>query len=168
MANLNDEDYEFESYQPITLFDNEPTTTEGGAKLKFEIRGTDFGGGKPQAENIIDEVVGDGALTIQCDMTNVVHGPLNSGGPPATLVVFQFAFLPHGNNHRFKSAEITVTFSTGTVRNISPNNEWTTLPSEKQQERTHTISPSIEAVLGPAKATTAYTWQRKETETIKG
>jgi hypothetical protein len=168
MAYLDDEGYEFESYQPITLFDNEPTTTEGEARLKFEIRGTDFGGGEPQPENIIDEVVGDGALTIQCDMTKVVHGTLNSGGPPATLVVFQFAFLPHGNNHRFKNAQITVTFSAGKVHSISPENEWTTLPSEKQQERTHTISPSIEAALGPAKATTAYTWQRKETETIKG
>lgn len=167
MSYLEDEDWEFEGYQPITLFDSQPTT-ENGVKLKFEIKGTDFGGVESQPENIIDEVVGDGALTIQCDMINVVHGTLNSDGPPATLIVFQFAFLPHGNNHRFKQAEITVTFSAGKVRRISPDNEWTTLPSERQQERSHTVSPSIEAALGPAKAATAYTWQRKETETIKG
>lgn len=165
----DDEDYDYSSLQTITLFDNEPDTT--GAQLKFDYEGTDFHydeDGDSQPDGIVDEDVGDGALSLKCDITKVVNGTLNKDGPPATLIVFQFAFLPHGNNHRFKKVQIIITFSSGKVHSISPENEWTTLPSEKVQERTHTVSPSLEAAFGPAKATTAYTWQQKETQTLRG
>lgn len=166
----DDEAYDLSGFQTITLFDYEPPTTTG-AKLKFDIEGTDFHydeDGDSQPDGIVDEDIGDGALSIKCDVIKVVNGTLSQDGPPATLIVFQFAFLPHGNNHRFKTVEITITFSSGKVHSISPDNEWTTLPSEKVQERTHTVSPSIEAAFGPAKAATTYTWQRKETQTIRG
>lgn len=152
----------------ITIFEFDPAETDGAAQLKFDREATDFEDDEEQNEVIIDDEVGDGALSIKCDMTKVVHGTLTKDGAPATLIVLQFAFLPHGNNRRFKEVEITLWFSSGKVHSIAPSNQWTTLPSETQQERTHSISPSIEAALGPAKAATAYTWERKETETIRG
>ncbi|KAJ0382587.1 hypothetical protein COL922a_012238 [Colletotrichum nupharicola] len=165
MDGWDDDDSHFEGAQPIIILDDDRAVKKG-AELKFEFVGTDSS--EFNTDNIIDEDIGGGALRIQWDMTKVVHGKLKPDGPPATLIVFQFVFLPHGSNNRFKNTTITVTFSAGKVLKISPDNQWTTLPSERQQERSHTISPGIEAALGPAKATTSYTWQQKETETIKG
>ncbi|KAF4923607.1 hypothetical protein CGCF245_v014878 [Colletotrichum fructicola] len=165
MDGWDDDDSHFEGVQPIIILDDDRAVKKG-AELKFEFVGTDSS--EFNTDNIIDEDIGGGALRIQWDTTKVVHGKLKPDGPPATLIVFQFVFLPHGSNNRFKNTTITVTFSAGKVLKISPDNQWTTLPSERQQERSHTISPGIEAALGPAKATTSYTWQQKETETIKG
>jgi len=152
------------AFQPITIqlqhqkvTYQEPRDGETRTATFFHISGGDFDhGDASQPGNLIDEDIGDDALTIQSDITKVIHGTMRPDGPPATLIVFQFAFVPYGNYNRFKKAEVIITFSTGQVHSISPNNTWTTLPSEKQQECSHTISPSLEASLGPVKAATTY------------
>ncbi|KAK0721112.1 hypothetical protein B0H67DRAFT_442577, partial [Lasiosphaeris hirsuta] len=105
---------------------------------------------------------------VQCDLAQVIHGTMFEGGSPATLLVFQFCFVPLGNHRRFKTAEITITFSAGDVQAISPVNTWTTLRSQVQQEISHSISPALEASFGPAKSTVGYTWQFKENREIEG
>ncbi|KAM7192134.1 hypothetical protein V8F20_008969 [Naviculisporaceae sp. PSN 640] len=169
------EKYDFYSLQTITLSNSttKPATT-ASEDCEFEsirFTGSDFHRhkeGDAQPDGILDEDIGNGALTLKCDITTVVNGTLSRNGHPATLIVFQFAFLARGNNHRFKSVEITITFSSGKIRSISPDNEWATLPSEKVQEISHTVSPSLEAAFGPVKAATFYAWQHKETQTLRG
>lgn len=149
----------------VVLVDND-LDEHGGAELKssFVIQGTNLGGGE-QDPNLIDEILGGNALIVQCDLAQVVHGSIREGGSPATLAVFQFAFVPRGNNRRFKEVEITITFSAGELQKIAPDNVWATLPSETQQELSHTISPALEAAFGPAKATLGYAWQLTNTTT---
>ncbi|KAL7960526.1 hypothetical protein V8C34DRAFT_276602 [Trichoderma compactum] len=92
---------------------------------------------------------------------------MSKGGTPATLVVFQFAFMPRDNRQRFKMADITISFSAGDVTNISPNRTWATFQPETQQELSHSLNPGLEAAFGPGKATLGYTWQLKENAKIE-
>ncbi|TFB02552.1 hypothetical protein CCMA1212_005149 [Trichoderma ghanense] len=157
--------YEHDTRFDIVLVDEDPNADETAAELKssFIVQGTNLGGG-----GLIDEPVGDNALTVQCDLVQVIHGTMSEGGSPATLLVFQFAFVPRGNRRRFKEVEINITFSAGEVSEITPKGTWATLQSEKQQELTHSVSPGLEAGFGSAKATMGYTWELKETQTIQG
>ncbi|KAI1458769.1 hypothetical protein F4805DRAFT_113710 [Annulohypoxylon moriforme] len=139
-----------------------------GASLKsnFIIQGTNLGGGEEQDSRLIDEIVSN-ALVVQCDLSQIIHGTMVEGGSPATLLVFQFAFVPRSNKRRFEEAEITITFSAGSVQAITPSNTWATLQSEKERELSHSVSPGLEAAFGPGKATVGYTWQLKESKTIE-
>lgn len=138
-----------------------------GAEPKFLIRGTNLGGDYEQDAGLIDADIGGNALIVKCDITQAVHGTMFEDGSPATLAVFQFAFVPRGNNRRFKEVEITITFSAGELHDIAPQHVWAMFRSEKEQELSHAVSPGLEAGFGPGKATLGYTWQRKETKTIE-
>ncbi|KAI0465891.1 hypothetical protein F4859DRAFT_507736 [Xylaria cf. heliscus] len=142
--------------------------TGHGATLKssFIVKGTDLGGGE-QPPSIIDENISGGEFTVQCDLAQVIHGTTVEGGTPATLMVFQFAFVPRGNRRRFEEAEVTISFSAGNVHSITPNKRHATLLSQKQRELSHSVNPSLEAAFGPAKATAGYTWELKETSVIE-
>jgi len=112
--------------------------------------------------------------TLQGGGQTSVHGTLSKGGSPATLVVLLFVFQPRGNNKRFKSVEITMTFSSGSksagppeVCAISPSQEWAIFPSTKNEEVSHMISPSLEGTVGLAKGALGYQYQYKETETTE-
>ncbi|KAL7821822.1 hypothetical protein V8C26DRAFT_391044 [Trichoderma gracile] len=163
------------SFKEDTLFnvvlEDEDSDEDGIAavlKSSFIVEGTNLGGGEEHAQRLIDEPVGNNALTVQCDLVQVIHGTMSEGGSPATLLVFQFAFVPRGNHRRFKEVEINITFSAGEVSDITPKGTWATLQSETQQELTHNVSPGLEAGFGPAKATMGYTWELKETQMIQG
>ncbi|OIW30487.1 hypothetical protein CONLIGDRAFT_679269 [Coniochaeta ligniaria NRRL 30616] len=161
----DDDDTRFD----VILYEDEPSDRPPGAELKapFEVRVKDLGG-EQQPLRTIDEDVGDNALTVQCDMAQVVHGTMVEGGSPATLIVFQFVFLPRSNARRFKEATITITFSAGNVEKATPNNTWAMLRSSKEQKISHSVSPSLEAAFGPGKATMGYTWQLEESIEVEG
>jgi hypothetical protein len=145
---------------------------ERDAIPKFEISGTTLQGGG-QTSVLVDANLGDRSLVIQCELAHVCHGTLSKGGSPATLVVLLFVFQPRGNNKRFKSVEITMTFSSGSksagaeVCAISPSQEWAIFPSTKNEEVSHMISPSLEGTVGLAKGALGYQYQYKETETTE-
>ncbi|UKZ77173.1 hypothetical protein TrVFT333_004892 [Trichoderma virens FT-333] len=143
---------------------------EKGAELKssFIIQGSNLGGGEQQGSRVIEENLSKNALTVQCDLAQIIHGTMSEGGTPATLIVFKFKFIPRDNRRRFKNAEITIEFSAGEVFNITPNGTWMTLQSETQQELSHSVDPSLEAGFGPATATLGYTWQLKKNTTVEG
>ncbi|KAI0182393.1 hypothetical protein EV127DRAFT_324113, partial [Xylaria flabelliformis] len=102
------------------------------------------------------------SLTVQCDMTRVIHGAMDDGEVPATVIVFQFVFLPRSNKRCFKEVHITITLSAGHIKEITPYRNYHMLRSSKEQTLSHSLSPSLEAAFGPAKATMGYTWQRDE------
>ncbi|XXH01221.1 hypothetical protein Hte_007575 [Hypoxylon texense] len=175
MANEDDNDLLFSRVQieddtrfDVVLIDNDlfENINGNGAELKssFVVRGTNLGGGEEQDTRVIDEAISNNALTVQCDITQIIHGTTMEGGSPATLAVFQFAFVAQGER-RFKQAEITITFSAGDVQAITPSNTYATLRSEKERELSHSVSPGLEAAFGPGKATMGYTWQLKESMT---
>ena len=154
----------------VVLHDDDPCETrESGAELKtpFVVQATNLGGEK-QVLSPIDERISDDELLVQCDLSQIIHGTMVDEGSPATLLVFQFAFVPLGHHRRFKMANITITFSAGHVHSISPSNTWTTMRSAKRQELSHSISPGLEAAFGPGKAAVGYTWQFKEEMEVEG
>ncbi|KAF3074947.1 hypothetical protein CFAM422_002629 [Trichoderma lentiforme] len=141
-----------------------------GAVLKssFAYHGSNLGGDEEQGMRVIEENIGKNALTVQCNIAQTIHGTMSEGGEPATLIVFQFAFMPRDKSQRFKKAEITISFSAGEVTKITPDGAWVTFQSETQQELSHSINPGLEAGIGPAKATVGYTWQLKKNTSIEG
>lgn len=153
----------------VILYDDEPFQQRPGAELKapFAVRVRDLGG-EEQPLRPIDDDVGDDALTVQCDMSQIIHGTMVKDGSPATLIVFQFVFLPRSNSRRFKEATITVIFSAGNVEKVTPYNTWAMMRSEKEQKISHTVSPGLEAAFGPGKATVGYTWQLEESIAVEG
>ncbi|KAF2964116.1 hypothetical protein GQX73_g9460 [Xylaria multiplex] len=164
-------DLEDDTHFDIRLLDDSSYDdhTAHGATLKtgFIVKGTDLGG-EEQPQTIIDENISGDEFIVQCDLAQVIHGTSIEGGTPATLMVFQFAFVPRGNYRRFKEAEITISFSAGNVHSIVPNMTHATLLSEKQRELSHSVNPGLEAAFGPAKATVGYTWELKESSVIEG
>ncbi|KAL7931629.1 hypothetical protein V8C35DRAFT_309953 [Trichoderma chlorosporum] len=148
----------------IVLEDN-TNPDDVGAEPKFRLGGANIGdGGK--GTGLIDVDIGGDALIVQCDLVQAVHGFLY-GDQPATLVVFQFGFVPRGNNRRFKEVEVTITFSAGDVQAITPSNTWAIFKSETEQEVSHSVSPNLEASCGPGKGSLGYTWQFTKTDKIE-
>ncbi|KAK4083566.1 uncharacterized protein Triagg1_1228 [Trichoderma aggressivum f. europaeum] len=141
-----------------------------GAVLKtsFIIPGSNLGGDEEHGMRVIQKDLSKDALTVQCDLPQITHGTMSDGGAPATLIVFQFAFMPRDNRKRFKKATITIRFSDGEVTNITPDGSWATFQSETQQELSHSVNPTLEAGIEIAKATVGYTWQLKKNTTIEG
>ena len=137
-------------------------------RSSFIVPGSNLGGSEEQPQRVIDKTISNNALTVQCDLAQVIHGTWVKGGSPATLVVFQFAFVPRSNRRRFKEAEISISFSAGDVQAITPENTWATLQSEKQEELSHSLSPGLEAAFGPVNATMGYTWEMSESKTVEG
>ena len=137
-------------------------------RSSFIVPGSNLGGSEEQPQRVIDKTISNNALTVQCDLAQVIHGTWVEGGSPATLVVFQFAFVPRSNRRRFKEAEISISFSAGDVQAITPENTWATLQSEKQEELSHSLSPGLEAAFGPVNATMGYTWEMSESKTVEG
>lgn len=137
-----------------------------GAVPKFLINGANLSNGEQDA-GLIDVDIGGDALIVQANMAQVVHGTMVEDGSPATLVVFQFAFVPRGNNRRFKEVEITMTLCAGELHFIAPQGTWAAFRSEKEQELSHSVSPGMEATVGLGNATLGYTWQLKETKKIE-
>ncbi|KAK1764350.1 hypothetical protein QBC33DRAFT_595745 [Phialemonium atrogriseum] len=119
---------------------------EGGIVLKVEhiINGTNLGG-EEQPKDLINKDLGKDRLTVKCDKVEIVHGSMVVGGSPATLVVFQFAFVPRARTARFKSAEIILKFSVGEVYAITHEHTFVIMKSTKTHEVSHNVSPSIEA-----------------------
>ncbi|ROW10102.1 hypothetical protein VMCG_02078 [Cytospora schulzeri] len=144
-------------------------SNEKTAELKssFIIQGSNLGGEAEQGARVLDENLRNNGLTVQCDLAQITHGTVKEGGSPATLIVFQFIFLPRGKHRRFQNAEITIQFSAGDVQRITPDNKWTMSQSETQQELSHSVSPGLEAGFGASKATIGYTWELKESQTIE-
>ncbi|KKO97685.1 hypothetical protein THAR02_10214 [Trichoderma harzianum] len=141
-----------------------------GAVLKtsFMIPGSNIGGAEEYGMRVIEKDISKNALTVQCDLPQITHGTTSDGGTPATLIVFQFAFMPRDNRKRFKKAEISISFSAGEVTKFTPDGTWATFQSETQQELSHSINPSLEAGIEPVKATVGYTWQLTKNTTIEG
>ncbi|KAL6787895.1 hypothetical protein J3E68DRAFT_440301 [Trichoderma sp. SZMC 28012] len=140
-----------------------------GAVLKtsFMIPGSNLGGDEEHGMRVIEKDIGKNALTVKCDLPQITHGTMSVWGTPATLIVFQFAFMPRDNRKRFKKAEISISFSAGEVTKFTPDGTWATFQSETQQELSHSINPSLEAGIEPVKATVGYTWQLKENTNIE-
>ncbi|KAB5546850.1 hypothetical protein GE09DRAFT_193041 [Coniochaeta sp. 2T2.1] len=162
----DDDDTRFD----VVLYEEDPDGRPDAVELKsdFEVRPGGLGG-EEQPLRPIDEDVGDNTLTVQCDMAQVIHGTMTKGGSPATLVVFQFVFLPRSNSRRFKNATIIIEFDGGcNVEKITPHNSWAMLKSKKEQKISHSISPSLEAAFGPGKASMGYTWQLEESIELEG
>ncbi|UKZ61338.1 uncharacterized protein TrAtP1_002604 [Trichoderma atroviride] len=136
------------------------------AKPKFTIRGANIDNGG-DSTGLIDVNIGGDALIVQCDLVQAVHGFLYSD-QPATLAVFQFGFVPRGNNRRFKEVKVTLTFSAGDVKAITPSNTWAIFKSKTEREVSHSVNPNLEASCGPGKGSLGYTWQLKKTDKIKG
>ena len=161
-----------EDYNDDTCFDvilQDENLPREALELKssdFCIQGTNLGGGE-QAAQLIDEDLGGDALTVQSDLTQVVHGTMSAKGAPATLAVFQFTFLPRVPRVRFKEVRIVLTFSAGEVHGIAPRYAEPISRSEKLREVSHAISPNIAATFGTASASTGYTWQLKDSQTVK-
>jgi hypothetical protein len=152
-----DDDTRFE----VVLLDNEHDGQKNAVlKSSFSFQGSN----KYHDTRFMDENIRKSGLTVQGDLAQIIHGTMVKGGSPATLIVFQFAFVPRGNHQRFKKAEISVEFSAGNVHSITPKQTWTTMRSEKQSELSHSVSPGLEAAFGPGKATMGYTWQLKESQ----
>ncbi|PNP43519.1 hypothetical protein TGAMA5MH_04491 [Trichoderma gamsii] len=149
----------------IVLEDN-TNPDDVGAEPKFKIGGANIGDGG-DGTGLIDVDIGGDALIVQCDLVQAVHGFLY-GDQPATLAVFQFGFVPRGNNRRFKEVEVTITFSAGDVQAITPSNTWAIFKSETEQEVSHSVSTNLEASCGPGKGSLGYTWQLKKTDKIEG
>lgn len=141
---------------------------ELGAVPKFHIRGGNLVHGNDQQKNQLDVDVGDEALSVKCDLVQVLHGNLVEHGTPATIAVFQFAFVPWGNNRRFREVKISLTFSDGEIERISPNGSFAIARSEMTQELSHAVSPSLQAAVAPISASLGYQWQKKETKTVEG
>ncbi|KAJ4860798.1 hypothetical protein T069G_05786 [Trichoderma breve] len=156
----------------IVLHDEDSLKDDGekGAELKssFIIQGSNLGGGEEQSIRVIEKDISKDALTVQCDLPQIIHGTMSDGRTPATLIVFQFVFMPRDNRQRFKKAGISICFSDGEVTNITPDGTWATFQSETQQELSHSINPGLEATLGLGKATVGYTWQLTKNTTIEG
>ncbi|KAL1869587.1 hypothetical protein Daus18300_005441 [Diaporthe australafricana] len=155
---------EHDTHFSIVLRDDTAIQSVGIDLKALTAQGTNLGGGE-QTTSFIDEDFGDNRVTIQGDIVQVVHGTIVEGGSPATLVVFQFAFVPHDNDARFKKAEIFVTFPEGEVRGISPHHTSVTMQSERMEETTKSVSPSLEAAYGPGKIGVGYTWEKKDSMT---
>ncbi|KUI72494.1 hypothetical protein VM1G_08016 [Cytospora mali] len=164
----SDPQFEDDTRFDVVLLDEDLDGDEQAAVLRssFILQGSNLGG-EEQGEKVIDEDIRKHGLTVKCDLAQVIHGTFVEGGSPATLIVFQFAFVPRGNRQRFKDAEITIQFSSGEVRKMAPDGSWAMMPSETQQELSHSISPGLEAGLGASKATMGYTWQLKTSQNIK-
>ncbi|MCJ1394258.1 hypothetical protein MMC18_007136 [Xylographa bjoerkii] len=139
---------------------------EKGATPKITFWGSNHG--IQQGENLVNVNIARGGQVVQCGMSHICHGTWVPQGSPATLIVMQFVFLPFGQNRRFQSAEITMTFSPGRnstvspeVMALSPEGKYGILPSIKTDEVSHMINPTIKATMGLAEAGVDYQWQHK-------
>lgn len=141
---------------------------ESGAVPKFHITGGNLVHGNDQQKHQLDADVGDEALSVKCDLVQVLHGTSVENGTPATIAVFQFAFVPWGNNRRFREVKINVTFSDGEIERISPMGSFAIARSQTTQELSHAVSPSLQMAVAPISASLGYQWQKKETKTLDG
>ena len=134
----------------------------GHAELKYDVKATTM---QEQQKTLIDAEVA-GKMVVMADMDSVIHGTLSKGGPPATLIVMSFYFLPGSNSKRFKSAEIMMKFTKGPkatsgaeVFNIAPAQGVTGMePTNMTVNLGHVLSPSLQVGQGPGSATLGYQW----------
>ncbi|SPO02209.1 uncharacterized protein DNG_04882 [Cephalotrichum gorgonifer] len=163
------------NYEEIdTSFDidlAEDTVGEGGPRLELKATritpDTNLGDeSREQPTNVIDQDLGGKRMTVKCDMVKIIHGTVVSNGSPATLVVFQFAFVPRVIGARYKEAEIMIRFSAGELQSISPAETSVFMRSKTEREVTHSLSPNLQAAHGPVSAGLEYQWQRRESLSI--
>jgi hypothetical protein len=145
---------------------------EIGAKPRIAFWGSNQG--LQQGEKLVNVSIAKGSQVIQCGMSHICHGSWVPQGSPATLMVMQFVFLPFGHNRRFKSVEITMTFSRGgdstvdpEVMALAPEGKYAIWPSKYTEEVSHMINPTIKGTMGLAEASVGYQWQRKSTTEIE-
>jgi hypothetical protein len=148
--------------------------SERGAEQKFKIVGVVDQDGRQAGSVLVDADIGKRSHIVQAQLAHICHGTMSPSGVPATLLVMLFAFQPRGHNKRFKSVEITMTFSgdanvgVGGVKpevyGISPLHEWSIFPSEKTEEVSHSINPTIQGSVGPVTGSVGYQWQFKQTQ----
>ena len=98
--------------------------------------------GQIQRQNVVDR---NGRLVVQCDLSEVVHGQLSSdvnSSEPATVIIFDFRFLPTRQSCRFTNVDISVTFRDEKgrgwydpeVRQIAPLGRFSLQPTTKKIE----------------------------------
>ncbi len=158
----------------VLVFDFAETNSEskGKAVLKtsFNVVAKSLVGQAPNAGGLVMDVdVGRDNLTVQSYVEAVVHGSLtaDAASDAATLLVLQFAFCPRSRSRRFRDVSITLTFSAGTVTALAPSNRWVTGTTTIDRERSHTISPSLEGSVGPAKGELSYEWKQTDSKKIE-
>jgi hypothetical protein len=146
-----------ESSSFVVVFD-----TEGGVDLRIS------SGGQEQHSALLDRTIGT-KLVVLGDMTDVTHGTLTKDGDPATLIVMKFQFVTGKNHRRFKTAEITATFSgvdatdTGPgVLDIAPYGTWSMLPSKTTFEEINKVNVGAQGGIPVATGNVGYEWQLKE------
>ncbi|CAK7206067.1 hypothetical protein SEUCBS139899_008850 [Sporothrix eucalyptigena] len=149
---------------------SDPNAASTELKTNFQLKGTSLGGETPNAGGlVVDEDIGVDTLTAQCYVEAVVHGTLTADqfSEPASLFIIQFAFCPRSRSRRFRDVAITLTFTAGTELLIQPENLWKTGTTTIDRQRSHTISPSLEGSVGPAKGTLSYQWQQTDSRKIE-
>lgn len=109
-------------------------------------------------------------LVTKVNLLGITHGEMAGGDDLATLLVFEFRFVPTGGR-RFKNAEVTIRFEDSggkmhldpVVHSIAPEGKWALNKSEKVQNIRLSSNASINARLGLAGAEAGVKWEFAET-----
>ena len=125
--------------------------------------------GEIQRPTLIDR--GD-ALMVQADLLQVLHGTLTPTTEPATLLITTFQFIPTRTSRRFRSALITMRFSSlgslpfsdPEVIDIAPKGHFSLHPTTKKVELTRAADISLHGGGGFATAGGGLKWEFKEAQ----
>jgi hypothetical protein len=89
----------------------------GDAGSGFRVK--NMPGGELQRRHIVDRASSlRSSLHVQADLVDVVHGTMESGGPPATLLIVDLRFQSPGRDRRFRKASVELRFADEQERSI--------------------------------------------------
>ena len=91
-----------------------------------------------QRSNVVER---KGSVEIRCAAVDVIHGSLEPGGDPATLLVYDFRFDPRKRARRIVEAHMSFTYASvnsavaagPAVLKIAPTGRMTLVPSRQQE-----------------------------------
>lgn len=115
-----------------------------------------------QRSNIVER---KGAIDIRCTARDVVHGYLEDGTGPATLIVHDFQFDPRKVARRIRSVDIEFFYysTDGTqpeVLNVAPNGRMTLVETSQTETKTSSTDLSAGADSFGAQIGVGHKWEK--------
>ena len=118
---------------------------------------------------------------VKAKLMLAVHGTLEPGGDPASLLIFEF-YMTTSNGRRFKNSTITVKFEDGegpsqydpAVYQISPQGEFTINKQTDSKDVTHAVDAAVNGGVPAGGCSIGYHWtmsgtmNREHSATLNG